>query len=196
MDHLSHPDASTSSSAFKIPSNNLPSNPLIHPSIILVGLRGAGKTYNGRLTAKALGWRFIDADVAFEERHGNLREFVRTKGWPAFRAAEVHLLEELLSSRPNNHIISLGGGIVETDSARDTLKKYSQHGGSVVYLERELDEVLEYLGEEPNRPAYTESNREVCTRRIPWFEEVSNYRLVGLTNRLYKIFTSRLDCGG
>jgi pentafunctional AROM polypeptide len=154
--------------------------PQINPSIILVGLRGSGKTYNGRLATKALGWRFIDAGVVFEEKHGNLREFVRVKGWPAFWASEAQMMDELLSSRPNNHIISLGhgGGVVETPSAQGALKSYVKQGGTVIYLERDLEEVLEYLGEEPDRPQYTESNREVCTRRIPWFEEVSNHRLV------------------
>lgn len=149
-----------------------------HKSIVLVGLRGSGKTYNGRLAARALGWKLVDADRAFEEKHGVLTEFVRTKGWPAFRAAETRLLEELLRTRSTDYIISLGGGIVETASARERLKEYAQSGGPVVYIVRDMAEVIKYLEDESNRPAYGESILDVCKRRIPWFEECSNYRLV------------------
>ena len=116
------------------------------PSILLIGLRGSGKTYTGRLATRALGapWRFIDADKLFEEKHGDLGSFVRTKGWEAFRTTEVKLLEELVERRGIEHVIALGGGVVESPAAREVLKSWAKGGGKVVYVERDLREVVDY----------------------------------------------------
>ena len=158
------------------------------PSILLIGLRGSGKTYTGRLATRALGapWRFIDADKLFEEKHGDLGSFVRTKGWEAFRTTEVKLLEELVERRGIEHVIALGGGVVESPAAREVLKSWAKGGGKVVYVERDLREVVDYLGGETlNRPQYGEDVRTVCERRVPWFEECCTERFVSPTLSLF-----------
>jgi pentafunctional AROM polypeptide len=174
--------AATSAAHPMVLSTDLPSSKVAFASILMIGLRGSGKTYNGRLASKALGWRFIDADKVFEEKHGDLGGFVRAKGWDAFRAAEHRILEDLLSARSLNHIISLGGGVVETPACRETLCEYGKRGGPVVYVERDIEEIVEYLAiETQQRPVYGEPVRDVCNRRMPWFEECSNFRLVSVS---------------
>ncbi|KAE9402614.1 Shikimate dehydrogenase [Gymnopus androsaceus JB14] len=148
-------------------------------SVVLIGMRGSGKTYIGDLAASALQWTCLDADIHFETVYKiGVRQFVREKGWPAFRAAETELLKNLLTNNGHNHVLSLGGGIVETPAARDLLKGWVSSGGHVVHVVRNIDEVVEYLGIEGSRPAYGEPITEVFKRRDPWFTECSSHRFI------------------
>ncbi|KAJ7100621.1 Shikimate dehydrogenase [Mycena belliarum] len=148
-------------------------------SIVLIGMRGSGKTFTGQLASSALTWTCLDADAYFEEKHQTgVREFVKVHGWPAFRVAETAILEELLATNAKKHVISLGGGIVETPAARELLKEYAKTKGPVVHIMRPLDEVLEYLGAEAARPAYGEPITEVFQRRAPWFKDCASHEFV------------------
>lgn len=147
-------------------------------------MRGSGKTFIGELAASALGWQFLDADVVFEQKHSiGVRDFVQKNGWPAFRAAETAILQELLAQHGQRHVLSLGGGIVETPDAREALKAYAKKG-PVVHIIRDIDEIITYLGEETARPAYGEPVIDVFTRRQPWFAECCNYEFVNYTGVL------------
>ncbi|KAI0777441.1 aromatic amino acid family biosynthesis-like protein [Trametes elegans] len=153
-------------------------------SVVLIGMRGSGKTFVGELAANTLGWQFVDADAVFEQKHQiGVREFVQKNDWPAFREAETEILQELLAQYPTGHVISLGGGIVETPAAREFLKAYTKKG-PVVHVVREIDEVISYLGEETARPAYGEPIIDVFKRRGPWFAECSSYEFVNYTGVL------------
>ncbi|KAF5366551.1 hypothetical protein D9758_008997 [Tetrapyrgos nigripes] len=148
-------------------------------SIILIGMRGSGKTFIGELAASALEWNSLDADVYFETKLNiGVRQFVNEKGWPAFRETETELLKELLTEKKEGYVLSLGGGIVETPAARELLKEYSKKHGSVVHIVRNMDEVVEYLGVEGSRPAYGESITSVFDRREPWFRECCSHRFI------------------
>ena len=144
-------------------------------------MRGSGKTFIGELAANALNWPFVDADVAFEQKYPiGVREFVHQNGWPAFRAAETEILQDLLARNGEGHVISLGGGIVETPAAREVLKAYAKKG-PVVHIVRDADEVVAYLSAETSRPAYGEAIIDVYKRREPWFAECCNYEFVNYT---------------
>lgn len=138
-------------------------------------MRGSGKTHVGELAALSLGWPFLDADHCFEKKYQvGVKEFVAKNGWPTFREAETETLKELLKDYPTKHVISLGGGIVETPAARDALRSYSKKG-PVVHIVRDIEEIVTYLGAETARPAYGEPIEDVYNRRAPWYAEVCNY---------------------
>ncbi|EIN05489.1 Pentafunctional AroM protein [Punctularia strigosozonata HHB-11173 SS5] len=156
------------------------------PSVVIIGMRGTGKTYIGELAAKTLGWPCIDADVYFTQHFGQgVREFVHEKGWPAFRAAETEVLQLLLQKYPSGHVLSLGGGIVETPAACEVLKAYKKVG-PVVHIVRDIDEVVEYLTQESARPQYGEPITDVYARRKPLFAECCNYEFINHTGSLTK----------
>jgi pentafunctional AROM polypeptide len=147
-------------------------------SVVIIGMRGSGKTFIGELAATTLGWTFVDADAFFEQKFpSGLRDYVQQHGWPAFRAAEVAVLKELLAKFPSRHVISLGGGIVETPEAREILAAYARNC-PVVHIARPVDEIVAYLEAETSRPAYGEPIIDVFKRREPWFAECSNYEFV------------------
>jgi pentafunctional AROM polypeptide len=147
-------------------------------SVILIGMRGVGKTLVGKLAAASLGWNTLDADAYFETtKHIGVREFVAQQGWPAFRAAETEILQGLLTNEETAkcHIISLGGGIVETPAAMEMLQAYVRKGGPVVHVVRQAEEVVKYLEDEKSRPAFGEPVEAVMHRREPWYQECSNF---------------------
>ncbi|KAG6820344.1 hypothetical protein H0H93_002004 [Arthromyces matolae] len=148
-------------------------------SVVIIGMRGTGKTYVGKAAAAALSWTWVDADTYLEEKLKiGVRDFVQKNGWPAFRVAETAILKELLQEKAENHVISLGGGIVETPEARALLKEYASQTGPVVHLSRSQEEVVKYLSEEKERPAYGEAIQDVYRRREPWFTECSSHDFI------------------
>lgn len=141
-------------------------------------MRGSGKTFVGGLAAATLGWTFIDADAFFEQKFpSGIRDYVQQHGWPAFRAVEVDLLKELLTQFPSCHVISLGGGIVETPAAREILTAYARDR-PVVHVTRPVNEIVAYLESESSRPPYGEPITDVFKRREPWFTECSSHEFV------------------
>ncbi|KAH9061176.1 Pentafunctional AroM protein [Lactarius vividus] len=151
------------------------------PSVVIIGMRGSGKTHIGELAATTLGWTFTDADAYFEQKFPTgLRDYVQQHGWPAFRAAEIEVLKELLQKFPSRHVISLGGGIVEIPEAREILSSYAKDR-PVVHVVRPVHEIVAYLEAESSRPAYGEPIIDVYKRREAWFTECSSYEFINST---------------
>ncbi|KAG0263627.1 3-dehydroquinate dehydratase (3-dehydroquinase) [Mortierella polycephala] len=148
-------------------------------TIVVIGMRGAGKTSMGQFAARALKRPFEDVDQYFEKTHSTtIPTFIKEHGWPAFREQEAKMLVELLEKYPTSHVISCGGGIVETASSRAAFKEYITQGGIVLHLVRNINEIEAYLNKDTTRPMYGESMRDVWTRREDWYRECCNYEFV------------------
>ncbi|KAG9061227.1 3-dehydroquinate dehydratase (3-dehydroquinase) [Linnemannia hyalina] len=148
-------------------------------TIVVIGMRGAGKTSMGRYAARTLKRPFEDVDQYFERTLSTtIPEFIKEHGWPAFREQEAKVLAELLEKHPKSHIISCGGGIVETASSREAFKKYIAQGGIVLHLVRNINEIEAYLNKDTTRPMYGESMRDVWARREAWYRECCNFEFV------------------
>lgn len=160
-------------------------------TIFCVGMRASGKTYLGGFGAAALKRPFLDADVLFNEKY-NLNNFVAQHGWPAFRQAETDILRDLMVNKSKGYLVSLGGGVVETEENRRLLQEYAKTKGPVVYVVRDIDEVVAFLSTS-DRPAYGEPVRDVFKRRQPWFYECSSYELVSYSGDKDVIDTFDVD---
>ncbi|KAI1381431.1 Pentafunctional AroM protein, partial [Hypoxylon crocopeplum] len=147
-------------------------------SIFIVGMRGAGKTTTGRWMASILGRPFIDLDDELERRSGStIPQIIQEsgRGWKGFRSDELELLRDVMKNQGQGHVFSCGGGIVETPEARELLSAYHRNGGVVLCVNRDVEQMVEYLTRDKTRPAYTEDIRGVYERRRPLFQECSNY---------------------
>lgn len=79
-------------------------------SIILIGMRGAGKTTTGRLVAEVLGWQFADLDDTLEEDAGrSIPDIIKESGWEGFRYQELALLKKMLRENGEGHVFACGG---------------------------------------------------------------------------------------
>lgn len=149
----------------------------MHKSIILIGMRGAGKTTTGGWVAGLLGWQFVDLDTHLEKRSGHtIPEIIKQSGWEGFRSQELAMFKDSVVENPTGHVFACGGGIVETPEARQVLINYHKSGGLVILVQRDIDDVMAFLQIDKTRPAYVDDMRSVWTRRKPWYQECSNYQ--------------------
>ncbi|EWC46139.1 pentafunctional AROM polypeptide [Drechslerella stenobrocha 248] len=147
-----------------------------HSSIVLIGMRGTGKTTMGLWASKSLGIPLTDLDSLLEkEAMKTIPQIIGDVGWEGFRKLEYELVARELKQNPQNHIFACGGGVVETAEARQLLTKYHNGGGIVVHLRRDIAKVMDYLQIDQTRPAYVDDMVSVWERRQPWYHECSNY---------------------
>lgn len=150
-------------------------------SIFLIGMRGAGKTTAGNWAGPALGRPFIDLDDELERAAGEaIPDFIRSKGWVAFRALETRILSEAITARGEGYVFACGGGVVEIEANRELLVSYHRSGGTVLLVMRPIDKIMQFLRIDKTRPAYVEDMEAVWLRREPWYHECSNYQYFGL----------------
>ena len=145
----------------------------------LIGYRCTGKTTVGRILAEAVGFRFIDADVALTREIGqSISQFVSERGWPAFRREESRILRIL--SREDGQIVATGGGVVLDPENVRTLRET----GTVIWLTARPDTILSRLGDDPgtaeNRPALTDEGlaaevRTTLAEREPLYAKAAHH---------------------
>lgn len=145
-------------------------------SILLVGMRGAGKTTTGGWIADILSWLFYDLDEQLEQDTAlSIPDMIKQWDWSGFRNRELEMLRKVLKEKPHGHVFACGGGIVETPAAREILKAYHKSGGLIILVHRNIDDIIAYLQIDKTRPAYVDEMEKVWERRRPWYEECSNY---------------------
>ncbi|KAI1076476.1 Pentafunctional AroM protein [Whalleya microplaca] len=148
------------------------------PSIFIIGMRGAGKTTVGGWMASILGRPFTDLDHELERRAGmTIPQIIQDsgRGWEGFRSDELELLRDVVKNQSQGHIFSCGGGIVEIPEARELLISHHRNGGVVLLVNRDVEQMVNYLMEDKTRPAYSEEIRGVYERRRPLYQECSNF---------------------
>jgi shikimate kinase len=124
-------------------------------NLYLVGMMGAGKSAAGRPLAKALGYRFIDADTALEETAGRtIPEIFAEAGEEGFRALESAVLNEL--SRWHSLVVATGGGVVTRPVNWGHLQQ-----GVVIWLDAPEAVLLQRLQGDPTpRPLLADPDPE------------------------------------
>jgi shikimate kinase len=139
--------------------------------IVLTGFMGAGKTTVGRLLARDLAWKFIDADSEIEAATGTtIARLFEERGEPWFRQFEHEIIRQLLTSP--SVVLALGGGAIEDHRTRKLL--LSSEGTHLVHLEATLDTVLlRCQGTEWVRPILQDQINlaDRYERRLPLYRE-------------------------
>ncbi|KAL1529752.1 hypothetical protein AB1Y20_000688 [Prymnesium parvum] len=143
-------------------------------TLVLIGMRGAGKTHLGTTAARALCRSFFDLDQLYEAKHEPILRTAQTLGWGVFREREVALLEEVLKQHPTGAVIATGGGVVETEAGRAVLREY----WPVVQAMKNIEDVEAYLNHDKTRPSLGEAPRDVFERRAPWYYECADFDLL------------------
>ena len=116
-------------------------------NIVLIGMRGSGKTAVGRILTQKLGREFIGMDELISHRAGlTIPEIVEKYGWPRFREIEEEVASEV--AEWDNIVNATGGGVVTREENIARLKK----NGVVVWLKAGVNTLLERIGEDTTRP--------------------------------------------
>lgn len=91
-------------------------------NIALVGFMGVGKSTAGKILARRLGKRYIEADSLISKRAGkSIAQVFKDEGEIAFREIEIEVIKELASKE--GLVIDCGGGVVLNRINVDRLKQ-------------------------------------------------------------------------
>lgn len=148
-------------------------------SLVLVGLRGSGKTFVGRALARRLGRPFVDLDAEVLRQTGRSpAAWIERAGLEAFRAVEARALAGLRGRR--GLVVATGGGVLERREHAARLQEL----GPVAWLDVSADLSAERVAQDPApRPllggAQTplEESRALKARRDPQYGAVATLRL-------------------
>lgn len=143
-------------------------------NIYLVGMMGAGKTTIGRLLARRLKLRFIDADQELERRCGvKIPLIFEIEGEAGFRVREAQVLDELTALE--GVVLGTGGGAVLLEENRRRLAAR----GTVVYLRASPHALYERVRHDRNRPLLATPDplatlQDLHRERDPLYGEVAD----------------------
>ncbi|MCG6146207.1 shikimate kinase [Leptospira bandrabouensis] len=154
-------------------------------NIIFIGARGAGKSKVSRSLSKKTDFPVVSTDstAVYEAGGISIPSFVEKYDWKKFRELEYSILQKLENA--NGIILDCGGGILfdldesgnEIPSRRklDILRKI----GRIVYLERDLEELIEKVKGDSTRPDLSKVNsyRSILEKRLPVYQEAAHFKL-------------------
>jgi shikimate kinase len=132
--------------------------------VVLVGMMGVGKTSVGKRLAASLGFGFVDADEAIEEAaQMTVPEIFERYGEEYFRGGERRVIARLLDERRGGagSVIATGGGAFADPTTRALILER----GIAVWLDSDVDTLLDRVGRNSNRPLLRQGDpRETLTR--------------------------------
>ena len=153
--------------------------------LIIIGMRGVGKSSTAKLIERKMGWRSLDLDEIvlerFMEKHPEtttLKEIIMRYGWKLFRDYEKLIFNEyikkVVEKELTDCVIACGGGVIEDIDNYELLRMME----NVIWIEHnDIDEVEQIVNGQ-NQPNYeNESFKEVYEKRKKMYNQASKYIL-------------------
>jgi len=120
-------------------------------NVVLIGMRGVGKTTVGRALASRFGIEFVDLDAVIEAGDGRtVARIFEAEGEEFFRRRE-HLALREVAALPRPYVCSTGGGVVEREENFAWLRR----AGTIVWLQGSIRTLKRRLASDARRPALT-----------------------------------------
>ena len=137
-------------------------------NIVLIGMPGCGKSTVGVVLAKAMGYRFADADLVIQEREDRLlSEIIEQEGLDAFLEIENRINASLDYQKT---VIATGGSAIYGKEAM----KHHKETGIVVYIHLPYEEIESRLGDLTKRGVAIHKGqtlRDLYNERLPMYRE-------------------------
>lgn len=144
--------------------------PKIDKNIVLIGMRGSGKTAVGKTLAEYLGWKFIDIDKSLEAGEGiSIAELVAKHDWEHFRDLESKYTAE--AAKEKEAVIATGGGVVLRKKNIEALRK----NGVIVLVHSPLEHMAKRVSKNNKRPSLTGEDPAKELERV-WDERKELYQ--------------------
>ena len=122
-------------------------------NIIFIGMPASGKSTIGVVTAKRLGYGFIDTDLLIQEQEGCLlKDIITEEGIDGFLKIEDRVNAEV---KVSHTVISPGGSVVYCENAMRHYKEI----GTVVYLQTSYDTISRRIGDAEKRGVVLKKNQ-------------------------------------
>ena len=152
-------------------------------SIILIGMKGCGKTTIGTLLAEKLQVPFIDADTEIEKTHSretgealSFRQIFKNYGAEYFRALETRTLQHIANEAGNKDFVFACGG---QTPLREENQQILAALGKIVYLQVETDVLLQRILAQgipaffPYQDDPEQSLNELLEERLPTYKKLA-----------------------
>ncbi len=108
-------------------------------NIIFIGMPAVGKSTIGVVTAKRLGYEFIDTDLLIQKQEGRLlKEIIAEKGTEGFLEIENQVNRDLKAEKA---VIAPGGSVIYCAEAMKHFKEI----GTVVYLKASYETIAKRI---------------------------------------------------
>lgn len=140
-------------------------------NIIFIGMPAAGKSTVGVVTAKRIGYRFIDTDLLIQEQEGMLlREIIDRQGIEKFLEIEDQANAKVEAEKA---VIAPGGSVIYCDNAMRHYKEI----GKIVYLQASFETINNRLKNVRNRGVVLREGQTLqalYNERVPLFEKYAD----------------------
>ena len=143
-------------------------------NLVFIGMPASGKSTIGVVTAKRLGYQFIDTDLIIQEQEGKLlREIIEEKGIDGFLEIEDQVNA---SVQVEKAVIAPGGSVVYSENA---MKHYKEIG-MIVYLHVPYTEIEKRIQNARNRGVVLREGqtlRQLYDERCRLFDQYADIRI-------------------
>ncbi len=163
-------------------------------SILLIGMRGAGKSTVGRMVAECLGRPFVDLDLVVEARAGrSVPRIFAEDGEAHFRELERAAFADEI--RAEGAVIAAGGGTLEDPAAREAVW---EERPVVIYLWAPARVLAERV-RGSDRPSLTgqppqDEVGELLARRDPVYRKLAKITIDTSQVDFFRVIDHILDC--
>lgn len=156
--------------------------------LLLVGMRGAGKSAAGRAAAIQTNWAFIDLDERALSLCGDATVesvFAGPGGAARWRDAERDALEQLVGGAETPCIVAVGAGALEHAPTADIIRRARSDGWRVVHVRCSPQTCAERIAADPaGRPSVTgagivEEIAALHAKRTPAYESLCDLAVEG-----------------
>lgn len=173
---------------------------MLHKTVAMVGMMGAGKTAVGRALALHLGVPFLDSDAEIEAAANmTVPEIFSRDGEPFFREKEAQVIARLLAGPPC--ILSTGGGAFLAAGNREAITAQ----GVSLWLDADVDLLWSRVKHKTTRPLLRTENpratlEQIHTARVPIYrladlrvESAPGLSIEAMVGRVVDALASRPD---
>ncbi|SCA57329.1 Shikimate kinase [Candidatus Terasakiella magnetica] len=170
-------------------------------NIILIGMRGAGKSKISRRLSVLTKRDVLSSDllIQYDNAGKSIPEILADNAgdWRAFRDMEYATLQKICALDGN--IIDCGGGII-VDVDEDGSEIYSERkiellrqNGRIVWLKGDIPRLAAKVKGDAKRPSLSEtkSAEEVMMRRLPFYEKAADI-IIDIENLSKKELTAQV----
>src|SRR4030088_2974308 len=130
-------------------------------SVVLVGMRGPGKSTIGRRLSARLRLPFLDADTEIETAAGmSIPDIFETHGEPHFRDGEARVIARLLDGGPV--VLATGGGAFMRDETRGRIGSKAVS----IWLKADADIIMRRVKRRADRPLLQTADPAAAVGRL------------------------------
>ncbi|CAG9313027.1 unnamed protein product [Blepharisma stoltei] len=157
-------------------------------SLVLIGMRGIGKSSIAWKYAEETGWEFLDIDtiIANDLKVESLRDWIYNHGILAFRELEFATLSKII--RKERVIISTGGGIIENPKSLTLLKAFYP----VIWMKSSISNIAENIENDENLNRISGDIEETYAFRKPLYKQVHDFKFYYFFRDIDEVFGSFL----